>query len=123
MNPRLLRRIHLYLGTIFAPLLLMFALSGSWQIYRWNDAKKDGSYTPSAFVRTLSSIHRDSTVAKGVRPSEGFKFFAGIACIALIATTILGIVMAYRFTPSPAVVTVCLLLGIAIPVLLLLLRT
>ena len=40
-----------------------------------------------------------------------------------ILTTILGIVMAYRFTPSPALVTVCLLLGVAIPVLMLLLRT
>jgi hypothetical protein len=123
LNPRLLRRIHLYLGTIFAPLLLLFALSGSWQIYRWNDAKKDGSYKPSPFVRTLSSIHRDSTVAKGVPASEGFKLFAGIACLALITTTILGIVMAYRYTGSPVTVTLCLLAGTGIPLVLLVLRS
>ncbi len=122
MNPVTLRRIHLYLGTVFAPLLLVFALSGSWQLYRWNDAKKDGSYTPARFIRVLSSVHRDSTVARGIPPSQGFKFFAGIACIALMTTTVLGIVMAYKFTPSPGTVTLCLLAGAAIPILLLVLR-
>jgi hypothetical protein len=61
MNSRGLRRVHLYLGTLFAPVLLLFASSGAWQIYRLNDAKKDGSYTPPKIVKTLSAVHKNQT--------------------------------------------------------------
>jgi hypothetical protein len=37
----------------------------------------------------------------------------------LVATTIVGIIMAYRFSQRPLVATVCLLSGIALPGLLL----
>ncbi len=122
MNPRTIRRTHLYLGALFAPVLLLFTISGAWQVFRWNDAKKDGSYTPPRVVRVVSSIHRDSTLGGGVPPSTPFKMFAFGACGALAATTILGILMAYRFTPNPRLVTLCLLLGIVVPAALLLLR-
>jgi hypothetical protein len=39
--------------------------------------------------------------------------------IGLVATTIIGIVMAYRFSKRPLVATLCLLAGIAVPGLLL----
>jgi uncharacterized iron-regulated membrane protein len=38
-----LRLAHLYLGSLFGPLLIVFAVSGGWQVFRFNDAKKDGS--------------------------------------------------------------------------------
>jgi hypothetical protein len=37
------------------------------------------------------------------------------ACLALITTTFLGILMAYRFTGSPLTVTLCLLAGLVLP--------
>jgi hypothetical protein len=37
----------------------------------------------------------------------------------LVATAIVGIIMAYRFSQRPMVATICLLLGIALPGLLL----
>ena len=43
-----LRSIHLYLGCIFAPLLVFFAISGIWQTLGFQ----------SEFLRKLSSIHR-----------------------------------------------------------------
>ena len=58
MNPR---RLHLYLGAMFAPALLAFTVSGAWQIYRLNDARKDGSYTPPRIIRLLSSVHKNQT--------------------------------------------------------------
>jgi hypothetical protein len=42
------------------------------------------------------------------------------SAIGLVATTIIGIVMAYRFSNRPMVATICLLTGIALPGLLLL---
>ena len=57
-----LRAMHLYLGSLFAPVLIVLAVSGAWQLFRWNDAKKDGSYTPSPFVKTVSGIHRDQVL-------------------------------------------------------------
>ena len=122
LNRRTIRRAHLYLGALFAPVLLLFTVSGAWQVFRWNDARKDGTYTPPRVIQVVSSIHRDSTLSRGVPPSTAFKVFAFSACGALVATTILGVVMAYRFTPNPRLVTFCILLGIALPVLLLLVR-
>ena len=121
MNPRGLRRIHLYLGTIFAPVLLLFTASGAWQVYRLNDAKKDGSYTPPSIVRTLSSVHRYQTLARETPKKTALKAFVVAACLALITTTLLGIVMAYRFSGSSVTVTLCLLVGILLPAALLLL--
>jgi hypothetical protein len=120
MNPRTLRRLHLYLGAIFAPTLLALTVSGAWQIYRWNDARKDGSYTPPRVVKLMSSIHKNQTTTGKETPQKtGIKAFAFLAAILLITTTLLGIVMAYRFTPSPVAVTLCLLSGIVVPILLL----
>lgn len=39
--------------------------------------------------------------------------------VGLVATAMIGIVMAYRFSQRPIVATVCLLAGIALPGLLL----
>ncbi len=118
MNPRALRKTHLYLGTLFAPILLLFTISGAWQIFRFNDAKKDGSYTPPRLVSTLSSLHKNQTLEKETHDRTPLKAFAFLACLALVSTTLLGIVMAYRFTASPVTVTLCLLAGIGIPVAL-----
>ena len=121
MNSRSLRRIHLYLGTLFAPVLLFFAASGGWQVYRLNDAKKNGTYTPPRIVTTLSAVHKNQTFARETSQKTAFKAFVFLAALALITTTFLGIVMAYRYTGRPITVTVCLLLGFALPAALLLL--
>jgi hypothetical protein len=121
MNSKSLRKLHLYLGTIFAPVLLLFTISGAWQVFRLNDAQKDGSYTPLKAVKILSAVHKNQTTAKEIPQKTALKYFVLAACVALVTTTTLGIVMAYRFTASPAKVTICLLIGAALPVILLLL--
>jgi len=121
MTPKTLRRLHLYLGTLFAPVLLLFTVSGAWQVFRLNDAQKDGSYTPARVVKILSAVHKNQTTARETPRKTALKFFVLAACAALVTTTLLGISMAYRFTASPLTVTLCLLLGIALPLVLLLL--
>ena len=117
---RTLRTLHLYLGSLFAPALLVLAVSGAWQVYRWNDAKKDGSYTPSRVVTLLSDIHKDQ-VLPGARHGQNpsLQLFLGPASMGLILTTLLGIVMAYKVSRRPVVVTVLLLAGILLPTFLL----
>jgi hypothetical protein len=121
MNSKSLRKLHLYLGTLFAPVLLLFTVSGAWQVFRLNDAKKDGSYTPPKAVKLLSAVHKNQTTSREIHEQTPLKWFVLAACAALVTTTLLGIVMAYRFTASPAKVTLCLLIGAALPVALLLL--
>jgi hypothetical protein len=121
MDSKSLRKLHLYLGTIFAPVLLLFTISGAWQVFRLNDAEKDGSYTPPKVVKMLSAVHKNQTTSKEIHEKTELKYFVLAACVALVTTTTLGIVMAYRFTASPMKVTICLLIGAALPVILLLL--
>lgn len=123
MTPRTLRAVHLYLGTLFAPVLLLFTVSGAWQVFRLNDTQKDGSYTPARVVKILSAVHKNQTTAKETPKKTALKFFVLAACAALVTTTLLGISMAYRFTARPVRVTLCLLLGIALPLILLLLSS
>jgi len=116
---RTLRTLHLYLGSLFAPALLILAVSGAWQVFRWNDAKKDGSYTPAPMVAALSAIHKDQVLPPG-RHGQGvpMQWFLLGASAGLTLTTCLGIVMAYRLTRRPVFVSILLLAGIVTPAVL-----
>jgi hypothetical protein len=115
-----LRLVHLYLGSLFGPLLIVFAVSGGWQVFRFNDAKKDGSYKPAAIITLFSDIHKDA-VLPGVPRRQGaaMRYFALGAAAGLTLTTLLGILMAYRLSRRPALVTFLLLVGVGLPAALL----
>ncbi len=118
----LLRRLHLYLGCLFAPALILFAVSGAWQLYRFHDSKKDGSYTAPQTLRLFSAIHMDSHLP-GKRAAEytPLRIFSALAAAGLVTTTILGVVMAFRFSRSIATPLICLFAGVVIPAVILLL--
>ena len=121
---RKLRLLHLYLGSLFGPLLIVFAVSGAWQVFRFNDAKKDGSYKPARAITLFTDIHKDQAlpgVSRRKRESAAMRWFSLGASTGLVLTTILGILMAYRLSRRPALVTVLLLAGVALPAALLLL--
>jgi hypothetical protein len=59
MNIKVMRNIHLYLGVFFAPLLLFFLISGSWQTFNFSDEHKDTGYKPPAIIKSLSAVHTD----------------------------------------------------------------
>ncbi|MFZ4109470.1 MAG: hypothetical protein ACOYKQ_03240 [Polymorphobacter sp.] len=63
-----LRRYHYYLGVFFAPVIIMFALSGALQTFRLQEEKGWGS-EPPAWIVWMGSIHRDSKLPKA-KPSE-----------------------------------------------------
>jgi hypothetical protein len=117
---RKLRQLHLYLGSLFGPLLIVFAVSGGWQVFRFNDAKKDGSYKPAPIITLFSDIHKDAALP-GVprRQGKAMQYFALTAAAGLALTTILGIMMAYRMSRRPVLVTLLLAAGVALPAALL----
>jgi len=108
-----LRAIHLYLGCVFAPLLLFFAISGIWQTlgFRWG------------FLRKLSSIHTQARWKDGSElGSLPLRIVVLIMAVSFIVTTVLGVVMAFKLGQSRRAALYCLFGGVAIPAALVLYR-
>src|SRR2546422_735971 len=115
-----LRQIHLYLGCVFAPVLIFFALTGAWQLFALHRATKDGSYRPPRAVAILSDVHQFQHIPPtSTEKGTPLRYFILTAAVGLVFTTVLGIIMAFRFSPSKASVVLCLLAGVAIPVAIL----
>lgn len=107
-----LRSLHLYLGCIFAPMLLLFALTGIWQTVGIHGTK---------WMSMLSSIHTGAK--KGATlTSLPLKCFIILMALAFIITTILGIMMAVNYGRNKRVAYYCLAFGVAFPLLLILIR-
>ena len=86
----LLRRIHLYLGCFFAPMLVFFAVSGTWQELhlQWHND----------FLNLLSTIHTGNELKSGSDLSSPFLIgFIVLMAASLIISIILGVVMAFKF--------------------------
>jgi len=93
----LLRRIHLYLGCFFAPMLIFFCVSGIWQVYglQWVNGPNILTY--------LSTIHmghqlyfKDPTKAYTFS-SPYLEFFVALMAVSLVLSIILGVIMAFKF--------------------------
>jgi len=116
-----MRNIHLYLGVFFSPLLMFFLISGAWQTFNLHEASKDGSYRPPAIIKSLSQVHKDQRwvdAKKVPHSSKPFQCLVILMVIGLLATTILGIIMAFKYTQG-WIVWVCLFFGFIIPAALL----
>lgn len=121
-SARRLRLYHLYLGVFFTPLLLFFVASGWYQTQN-RDRLKDPSEAES-LVQKLRVVHTDQ-----IYPSEhefkkrsSPKLFVGLVAVmsvAIIATTLLGVYLAFRFQRTLWPVGLALVLGMVVPVVLL----
>ncbi len=121
MNIKAMRNVHLYLGCFFAPLLMLFLVTGCWQTFDAHHAAKDGSYKPPAIIKSLSGVHMDQRWAdNNVRPepSSIFRYLIVLMALGLLVTTVLGIMMAFKYT-RPWMVWACLSTGVFIPFFLL----
>ncbi len=117
MNIKAMRNIHLYLGVFFAPLLLFFLVSGCWQTFNLNHASEDGSYEPPAIIKSFSQVHKNQRWVDGKmapQPSGPFRCLIVLMAAGLLATTMLGVVMAFKYTRG-WIVWGSLFLGVAIP--------
>jgi hypothetical protein len=54
---RLVREAHLYMGVLFAPTIIFFALTGALQLFGLHEDSRDGSYTPVPVIERLGQVH------------------------------------------------------------------
>jgi len=110
------RSLHLYLGCLFAPMLLFFAVSGIWQTLGW--------HWRSGILARLSTIHTGHALKIGGSLSTSvLRDFVLAMAVSFIFTTILGVVMALKFGRSRKAAIACLALGIIVPLAAILSRT
>jgi uncharacterized membrane protein len=95
-----LRKMHLYLGCVFSPMLILFAMTGAAQMF-------------GIHFGILSEVHLRHY------GSWPFILLSILMGLSVVITAILGIVMALRFGGSKKPVWVCLALGVVVPVVLL----
>lgn len=111
---RQIARFHLYLGCFFAPLIIFYALSGTWQTLNLHRSTKDGRYQAPAVLVKMSEVHIRQRWAsdnqgtaehrqKGdaiisLLPRNVFAWFSALMGIGLAGTAILGIILAFQRT-------------------------
>ena len=135
------RQLHLYLGTLFAPLIIFFALTGILQTLELHE----GAGTPT-WIEQLASIHKKQALQAGepprrrspapggegdadaVRPAAEtargpspwpLKWFVVAMSLGLTVTTGLGVYMAFKIQRKRALVWALLAVGTILPVVLL----
>lgn len=143
---RRVRQYHFYLGMFFAPVILLFALSGALQTFRLQETKGYGG-TPPGWIVWMASVHKDQSLPRETReaplpakpstapaklPIDGndrrferisplpLKIFVALMSVGLLASAILGMVIALTNRTMRRTSVIVLLAGTALPLLLLL---
>lgn len=105
-----LRSLHLYLGCIFAPMMLFFTISGLWQTWYPPFA------APSKTLTILSTIHTRMMLKNGVNLGNStLRYFVLVMAVSFIFSTILGVIMAVKHGGSRKAAYACLAFGVLCP--------
>lgn len=113
-----LRRLHLYLGVFFAPLLLFFIVTG-WYQTAYQDRRKS-VFEASAIMDRLQAVHADQTfpvASANSYSTTAFRWLIYIMSAALVVTLVLGVVLAFRTMKAKWLVWLMLGLGVLVPAL------
>jgi len=113
---RNLMRLHRYAGLFTAPLILFFAISGIWQVFRLHEDTKNGSYKAPQALKTMSDFHKAEGLDK--RKAIPFKYAVSASAVILMLGTSLGLMAAFRLTRPRWLAVLPLFLGTVIPLLL-----
>jgi len=116
MTFRTLLRLHRYAGLLTAPLILCFAISGIWQVFRLHEDHKNGYRAPKT-LKTISDFHKAEDV-NGKPHALPFQYAVSISAGVLVLGTLLGLIAAFRLTRPTWLAVLLLSLGTATPLLL-----
>ena len=109
-----LRRAHRWLGLFFAPLIAFFAFTGMLQILDAADWP-----LPSAALELIDKLqdgHEDQRLRRGTTLQPVADGLVIAMAVSLIATTLLGVLIAWRMYPRQRKLTLLTLaLGVAVP--------
>lgn len=120
ISTKSLLRVHRYVGLIVAPLVLFFAVSGVWQVFRLQQDRKDGSYTAPKVLSVASDLHMAEDLSSGLA-AWPFKIAISAVGVLLAVATAIGIVVALRLTRPRWLAVLLLAVGAAVPPILYLL--
>jgi hypothetical protein len=144
-----IRKLHLYLGTLFAPAIIFFAFTGALQTFGFHENSKGSGEPPPKWIAKLAEVHKNQRFNKpsatgathqekhvspestrprnplpaaiGPRPTVlALKCFVFFMAFGLITTTGLGIYMSFKYNRDKRIVYALLFAGIALPLTLLL---
>jgi len=114
---RWLRTLHLYLGCIFGPLLLFFAVSGIWQTLKLHLAPEGpGALAVLSTIHTSRALKSQHGVATLSSPLLEVLVIA--MSVGLVVTAVVGVVMAIRWGRSRRAVWLALGVGVLLPLVL-----
>ena len=146
---RRLRVLHLYAGALFAPAIAFFAVSGALQEFGLHQPRPDSGEAPPVWIARLAAVHkhqtlalpakavaprkkpkstgRDAPAAREAPPPAGMatvilRVFFCAASVGLLASTLTGLYLAFRFSRRPRLVAAMTAAGAATPLLLLMMR-
>jgi len=143
---RKVRRIHNYVGLFFAPMILLFALSGALQTFRLQETHDPAAPPPPRWIVWMASVHKDQQPprdqprrkpapppgahAEPHRPPPPpsqrllsplpLKIFVTALSIGLILSTLLGMTIALTNPLTRRISIILLAAGTTVPLLLLL---
>ena len=133
---KIIRKTHLYLGCFFAPLIILFALSGFFIVNNLDRSTKDGSYVAPEFVKYTTRLHkyisrcnfRKTTNYEATLNSKElqencyiFKYSVIAMSIGLIITILMGLFLAFKYSRNKLLISISIFTGCAIPTIILML--
>ncbi len=143
---RTVRLIHFYLGVFFAPLVIFFAFTGVLQVFKLHESCRETSTCLADWVAWFGQFHKEQgwippsnprakaaapatakaeepkkEEAKKGEPKTGslvMKWFIALMGASLMATTFLGLYMAFKYPNRRRGFFIALAAGIVIPLAL-----
>jgi len=143
-----IRKIHFYLGVLFAPSIVFFALTGAFQTFSLHESGAAGALSP--VLSQLASIHKNAALETGERrkpprpnaaaPADGekspraadesapaprrpsplpLKIYVLLMSLGLITSTGTGVWMAFQYKHDRRLLWGLLAAGTLLPLLLL----
>ena len=117
---KLIRRIHLYLGCFFAPLLIFYVATGWYQTV--NPDRRKGVSDSNDLISRLNRVHVEQYYPSESASGYSTYLFRGLVvamAIGLVTTVALGVILAFRFSRNKWPVWFSLTLGVVLPIILL----
>ena len=127
------RLIHFYLGVFFAPLIIFFAFTGVLQVFKLHETYREIPDSQGNWVAWFGQFHKEQAwVPPRVAPAkpapkkaheEGvygkpMKWLVAAMGVALMASSLLGLYMAFSYPSRRKACLATLLAGIVLPLAL-----
>ena len=131
------RRVHFYLGVFFAPLIIFFAFSGTLQVFKLHESYRETPGSQGDWIAWFGQFHKEqawippkaapakASPAKAVPEkapesvwAKPMKWLIALMGLALMATTLLGLYMAFNYPRRRKGCVIALAAGVVIPLAL-----